>query len=303
MQKISIIPSSEINTSKWDACVANHSNGLIYASSHYLNNITNNWCALMVNDYELLFPIPIKKKWGILYSYMPAFTQQLGFIGNLNLLNNEVVDAIQKFVKYASPYLNFSNQAFANEYACKQLNNYIINLNQSYESLKNNYQNTVAYSLKKAQKNNLVYQTTNDFKTAVDAYYNYNKSNMQHVVKADYIQLKKILLQLQNSNCLLVKNVVNSEQEVLSSVVLMKDNKRYYNIINVTTHKGRQQEANYLLYDSLLKELCNQPMIFDFEGSDLPGVEKFYHKFGAVNQPYFHWHYNLLPKPLQWLKK
>lgn len=303
MHTISIIPSSEINTTKWDACVANNSNGLIYATSNYLNHIAENWFGLIINDYELIFPIPIKKKWGIVYSYMPAFTQQLGFIGNLNLLNNEVIEAVQNFVKYASPYLNFSNQTFAKQHACKELNNFIINLNKSYESLKNNYQNTVAYSIKKAQKNHLLYQSSNDFKTAVDAYFNYNKSNMQHVVKADYNQLKKILLHLQNNNSLLVRNILNTEHKTLSSVVLMKDNKRYYNIINVTNNEGRKQEANYLLYDSLLQELSNQPMIFDFEGSDLPGVQKFYQKFGAENQPYFHWHYNLLPKPLQWLKK
>lgn len=303
MHTISIIPSSEINTTKWDACVANNNNGLIYATSNYLNYIAENWYGLIVNDYELIFPIPIKKKWGIMYIYMPAFTQQLGFIGNLNLLNNEVIEAIQKFVKYASPYLNFSNQAFAKQFSCKQLNNYIINLNQSYDSLKSNYQSTVAYSLKKAQKNNLLYKKSNDYTKAVDAYFKYNKNNMLHVAKADYNKLKEVLLHLQSNNSLLIRNIVNTENEILSSVVLMKDNKRYYNIINVTTHKGRQQEANYLLYDGLLQELSNQPMIFDFEGSDLPGVEKFYQKFGANNQPYFHWHYNLLPKPFQWLKK
>jgi hypothetical protein len=53
----------------------------------------------------------------------------------------------------------------------------------------------------------------------------------------------------------------------------------------------------------LFKEFTNQEMLFDFEGSDLQGVQKFYEKFGAINQPYFHWHYNLLPKPIKWLKK
>jgi hypothetical protein len=303
MQTISIIPSTEINTTKWDACVANNSNGLIYAYSYYLNHLVDHWHAVVVNDYELIFPIPHKKKLGIQYSYMPAFTQQLGFIGNIALINPTVVNAIQSFVQYASPYLNFSNQQFAVEHGCKEQKNYILNLHQPYESLKQHYQKTMGYSLSKAAKFNLQYNHSNNFEHAVEAYYDYNKNNMPHVTKTNYEQLKKLMHFLQDNHQLLVRTITNEQEEILSEVVLMKDNKRYYNIINVTTALGRKQEANYLLYDHLLEELSNQPLLFDFEGSDLTGVQKFYEKFGAINQPYFHWHYNLLPKPLQWLKK
>jgi len=56
------------------------------------------------------------------------------------------------------------------------------------------------------------------------------------------------------------------------------------------------------LYDSLLEELANQPMLFDFEGSNIKGIQQFYEKFGAINQPYFHWHFNRLPFPLNIIK-
>lgn len=126
---------------------------------------------------------------------------------------------------------------------------------------------------------------------------------MQHVTAKDYQQLNLLMQYLHTQKKVLVRTIVNEKNEILSSVVLLKDNKRYYNIINVTNEEGRKKEANYLLYDSLFKELANQEMLFDFEGSDLVGVQKFYQKFGATNQPYFHWHYNLLPMPIKWLKK
>jgi len=126
---------------------------------------------------------------------------------------------------------------------------------------------------------------------------------MQHVTDNDYKQLNLLMQYLEKHEQVLVRSIANTQNEVLSTVILLKDNKRYYNIINVTNEEGRKKEANYLLYDSLFKELANQEMLFDFEGSDLQGVQKFYEKFGAINQPYFHWHYNLLPKPIKWLKK
>ena len=53
----------------------------------------------------------------------------------------------------------------------------------------------------------------------------------------------------------------------------------------------------------MIKEFAGKPLLFDFEGSDIQGVKSFYEKFGAVNQPYFHYHHNQLPGILKLLKK
>ena len=90
---------------------------------------------------------------------------------------------------------------------------------------------------------------------------------------------------------------------MVSSVILLEDRNRFYNIINYTTIEGRQLKANFFLYDNLFKELSESPMLFDFEGSDLTGVKHFYKNFGAINQPYFQWHFNQLPWPLNYLKQ
>jgi hypothetical protein len=303
MVSCTILNASQIDTQKWDTCVAKHNNGLIYATSLYLNNMAVNWYGLIVNDYELIYPITVKKKLGVTYHYMPAFTQQLGFIGNIGLLDASIVKALQLFVQYASPYLNFSNNIFANEQQCEQMNNFIIKLNQPYSSVKKNYKKSIAYSLAKANKLGLLYVVENHFEEALSLYQAYNATNTPHVTAKDYTNLKKLCNQLQKQQQLLVRKVIDTDDNLLSITVLLKDNKRFYNIVNVTPTIGRAAEANYFLYDNLLQELSGQAMIFDFEGSDLIGVQKFYEKFGAINQPYFHWHYNLLPKPIRWLKK
>ena len=303
MPTIDIIPSHQINKTKWDNCVANSSNGLIYAYSYYLDAMANEWYGLVIDDYETILPIAVKKKFGFTYSYMPAFVQQLGFIGNGLFNDDEIAKAIMSFVKYGSPYLNFSNIEFATKHNCPQLNNYIINLNNSYETIKGNYKKTIDYSLAKAAKAQLQYVKDADIINAVTLYKSYNQQNMQHTNDADYANMQQLLLQLNQNNQVTIRKAVNSNNDLLSIVLLLKDNKRYYNLINYTTQEGRKTEANYFLYDSILKELSSQPMLFDFEGSDLPGVKAFYEKFGAVNQPYFHWHFNHLPFPLKLFKQ
>jgi len=300
---VQIIPSNQIDKAKWDACVANNSNGLIYATTAFLNAMAKEWKGIVINDYETIFPLCIKQKFGIEYLYTPPFIQQLGFIGNNELVNKNVIAAIFEKVKYGSVNLNFSNINFNALQQCKVHNNYVIDLNQNYQQTKAKYKKSIDYSLSKASKQNLRYSKEISFETAVENYKKYNKEALQHVGLVDYNNLEKLLAILQQEEKVIVRKVVNDTSEILSIAVLLKDNKRFYNLINYTNNEGRQAEANYFLYDNILEEFAEKPMLFDFEGSDLPGVKNFYEKFGAVNEPYFHWHFNQLPFFLKWIKK
>jgi hypothetical protein len=302
MTSINIIPSAQLDKHQWDNCVASNTNGLIYAYSYFLDAMSTEWHGLVVNDYEAIFPLPTKKKLGLKYCYMPPFTQQLGLIGKIDM-NDGISNAITSFVSYGSPYLNYTNKSFALLHQLPSLSNYIIDLNVSYETIRKGYKKSIDYSLSKAAKQDLQYVTSNHIAEAISLYKQYNQSNLLHVAKEDYIKLEALLNQLNANKQVFIRKALNNEGVLLSIVLLIKDNKRYYNLINYTTPIGRSTEANYFLYDCLFQELANNAMLFDFEGSDIVGVQSFYEKFGAINQPYFHWHFNKLPLPLKWFKK
>lgn len=76
------IQQQEINRESWDKCIREASNGLVYAFSWYLDSMAEKWDALVFGDYELVFPLTWRKKFGIYYLYQPAFTPQLGLFGN-----------------------------------------------------------------------------------------------------------------------------------------------------------------------------------------------------------------------------
>ncbi|WP_315816464.1 hypothetical protein [Paraflavitalea speifideaquila] len=56
---------------KWDRCIADAPNGLIYGYSFYLDKMADNWDGLVLNNYEAVMPLPWKKKWGIYYLAHP----------------------------------------------------------------------------------------------------------------------------------------------------------------------------------------------------------------------------------------
>jgi hypothetical protein len=96
-------------------------------------------------------------------------------------------------------------------------------------------------------------------------------------------------------NEVVVRKVTDSKGNTLSIMLLVKFQKRLYNVLNSTTEAGRELRSNYLLYSCMFEEFENQGYLFDFEGSDHPGINSFYRQFSSVNQPYYCYHFNDLP--------
>ena len=78
MAVIQYIQNKEINKAKWDDSITESSNGLIYAYSWYLDTMSKNWDALVLNDYEAVLPLTWNKKYGVYYLYQPWFCASLG---------------------------------------------------------------------------------------------------------------------------------------------------------------------------------------------------------------------------------
>lgn len=89
----------------------------------------------------------------------------------------------------------------------------------------------------------------------------------------------------------------------MALALLLNDERRMYNIISCVTPTGKKLLANYYLYNEILKENWIEELIFDFEGSDLPGVADFYKKMSTHNQQYISVKWNRLPKIIRLIKK
>jgi hypothetical protein len=70
---IRYLERNEIDINKWDRCISNAPNGLIYARSFYLDSMAENWSALVTGDYLYVMPLTWNKKFGIKYLYQTVF--------------------------------------------------------------------------------------------------------------------------------------------------------------------------------------------------------------------------------------
>lgn len=260
-----------------------------------------NWIGLIMNDYETVMPVPWKKKFGIVYAYAVPFVQQLGFFPGQNKQENDLLsEKFFQLFKYGDYSFNFQNNIQLPQQQC--CTNLIIDLSLSYENISANYNTYLWNYLKKFLTEKLIYGPGTDVDNAVHLYKQYYGDRFAHVKDRDFKNFGSLCNMLVEKEQVLIRKVTDQENSLLALVLILKDDKRLYNIINVITEEGRKIEANHFLYDQLLKEFASGNLIFDFEGSDLPGVKFFYEKFGAINQPYSKISFNRLPFLFRFLK-
>src|SRR5258708_6937233 len=140
---IQYFPHSKIDKAKWDRCLDEAPNGLIYAYSFYLDHMAKHWDALVLNDYEVVMPLTWNRKYGIYYLYQPPFTASLGVFGKniTEELVQHFIEAIPRKFKLIEIELNKGNTIKAAGISLRT--NYVLSLNRPYEALFNNYRENI----------------------------------------------------------------------------------------------------------------------------------------------------------------
>ena len=299
MHRIRYIKRSDLDVAKWDACIDTAENGLIYACSYYLDALCDNWDALVLGDYRAVMPLPWRRKWGITYVYPPPFIQQLGVFGFAPTapLTQPFLQQAQQHIRFGEYFLNYENAPQR-----QQNTNLVIDLKHTYQTICSHYKTDLRNNLKKAYKNDLCYESTTDFATAVKTYQQLYSTKIGNIKEKEFNRFKQLCSLLQQKDMLCIRRVITSNNTLVSIALCLKDKSRLYFIASSTTEAGRKLKANHYLVDRLLKEFATSGYLFDFEGSDLDGVQHFYQNFGAVNQPYYFYRWNKLPWPVRLLK-
>jgi hypothetical protein len=298
---IQYLPHEAINKPLWDACIAKALNGLIYASSTYLDAMSAQWDALVLGNYEAVMPLTWRSKMGIRYICMPAFTQQLGlFITQEHhaALLPIFLQKISVRFRLIDLQLNFANQT---DHVLLH-NNYVLRLHQSYAHTRAGYKTDLLKNLKRTEKFSLQYGTSQDAVLAIQLF-EQQYANRIGVRKQDFEYFTRLVKTLLGKNAAIIRKVTTQTGELLAIGVFAKDDKRIYNLASTTLPNGRMMEANHFLFDQLIREFSESGLILDFEGSDQPGIARFYHKFGSTNEPYFGWRINRLPAIARWWKR
>lgn len=296
--EVDIIPSYKIDHKKWDACISESSNALIYATSDWLDHLADNWWGIVLNDYKMVMPVPWRSKFGVRYCYHVPFIQQLGIFCGKKIPNEKVfLERLFSICRYGDYPFNFGNSIGKME----AFTNYILPLDRKYEDIAKGFSIDTVQNIRKSEGQAFTYE-----KAEIDeAFYCYRKlyGHLSGVTNEQFERFRKLCFFIGKNDKIIIRKVSASNGKLLAIALLPADGNRMYNLMNSTLPEGKNNEANYFLLSRLWMEFETSGITFDFEGSDIPGVRDFYKKFGGINQPYSKLHFNYLPWPLRLLKK
>jgi hypothetical protein len=104
--------------------------------------------------------------------------------------------------------------------------------------------------------------------------------------ESDFLRLQRIMEKGITLKHGVATAVTDESNEILAALFYLIGRKHIIYLNAVSSPAGKEKHAMTLLIDHILKQLAGSDKIFDFEGSMIPGVARYYKGFGAVEVQY-----------------
>ncbi|MBN2214112.1 MAG: hypothetical protein JW723_07700 [Bacteroidales bacterium] len=304
---IEYYPHNSIDKEKWDDCIAHSANEFIYAYSWYLDRVIPGWDAIILDDYRAVMPVTRAVKFGIKYIYPPLFTQQLGIFSPelpSEELAHEFLSLILSKYKYARIQLNeFNTVKEGNAYHVRQNNNHEIDLSFSYEELFERFNRNCKRNIKKAENCGLEIRSDLSAVTFVEFVRSNLEDRMKQMKREDYQRLANLTGHLLDRASGELYGCYSSEGVLCGTALFLITENRCIFSVCASSFYGKQCQAMYLLVNNQIRKYAGSKKIFDFSGSNLPGIAYFNSTFGSEIRHYPVVIINQLPWPLRLFKK
>ncbi len=287
-----------IDLQKWDTCIANSSNSSVFVTSWYLNAVCPNWSALVLNDYEAVFPLAENSKLGIPYLYQPLFTRYLGVYSSGEISEKLVADffdAIPPTYKYIEFSLHENNPFHITDFEKKERLFQVLEMACSYEDLIKGFKGDAKRNIKKAEKNEL--HVTNEItpKQVVDLFKNNKGRELKGLNESDYKSLTNLMSAALDNYSGFMVGIKNQENTLVAAGFFITHKNRILFLKGSANAEGKNTGAMYLVLNHVFKTYSNSYHLFDFGGSSVETVASFNHNFGAKDCVYLQVKRNRLP--------
>jgi hypothetical protein len=299
----------EIDMQKWDNCIHASPNGLVYAYSWYLNHVAGEWHALVEGDYDSVFPLPCKKKFGIQYIVQPYWTQQLGLFSK-HLITPEKT---HEFLRHASGHFRYIDMNMNSlhktqdlrQFAVSENRNYQLQLIQTYDNLYGTYSENLKRNLKKAN-NQLILTEHISHEEIINLFQQNRGKKIRLLTTEAYRKLNSLIYHARSMDAAKILAVTDATNTLLCGAIFMMVKNRAIMLFSAVNETARSLGAMPWLIDRFIHQHQMRDMILDFEGSNDKNLARFYKSFGAVNVPYSRIRMNRLPVPsslIEFLRK
>ena len=282
--------------------------GLPYGYSWYMDALCGTWAALVLNDYDAVWPVAIGRKYGFIYAYRPLGIQQLG-ISSLHPISQEqteeFVEALMKHFRFADLWLN-EGQMPSVESAVSQLfpcTNMLIDISRPYQEIYNEFDNDIKRRLKRLGENHTMTIFEHDSPKVLLNLFRETKAKQIDVGEDFFINMEKAMYQWLHHGMGKLWTAYGDGNQILGGIFIVETEKRSILFSSAINQAGRKAQANIYLLNEYLIYAAEKKQYFDFEGTEDKGLARFNKSWGIKIHPYYRFWYNNLPWPLNKLRK
>lgn len=275
---ITYLTYQEIDKLKWDTCVRNAYNGLIYGYSWYLDVVAQQWDGLVQGDYERVMPLPYRNTLGVEYIYMPPACPQLG-VFSLGQMSADTMEhffnAIPSRFKSVNITLNKFNIA---QQHCSSKTLLCMDLMSDYDHVVKGFSTETRAAIAAAENNGLqlkAHISIDDFAE----FYGRNGGSLDQYSSMRLVSLCKTLLNLKIAEVLAV---YSRDNELLAVGLFVA----YLNNATVlaagVSKKGMKLHALHSMFNAFFASNCNKNITLDCPDVNNRVPALFYTGFGCI---------------------
>ncbi len=267
----------DIDFEKYRFCLENSAQKNFYAQKEILDQLSGNWEILVLNDYEAVMPVHLKKKFGLNIVIMPLFCQQLGIFSTVD--DPAINQHFYQFLNGKYRVFNYSfneNNRFETKIRLKK--NYIIDRSE-YKALRKSYFKGRKSTVKTAQNHSFLEL---DYDDSIREYISKFRKGLDK--EGDYRLFLNYLQFLNNKKMLLLCGSFLEEELTSLAVVVETENELFLLALINNTEMKDHNGASYLIDQIIQKNIPLKSV--NFMGSSIRGIEIFFKSFGAGNRPF-----------------
>lgn len=292
------IQHQDIDFKKWDQTILDSETPFVFAQSFYLNATCPQWDALIIGDYESVFPLTHKTKFGFTYLPQPPFTSQLGVFGKVSLeIEQLFFNYITQHYKLIDIELNVSNKIVSEFINPK--NTYILNYQSEYKFNQNTKRN-----INKAIENGFMVERVED-KDVISLSQKYLNPFLEgevNLTKATVALLDDLLKNSIESKTLYTFKVLDKNQTIKALGHFICNGKHALYLKGTNFDKVDNSGSMHLLMKHAIEFFADKASFFDFGGGSKQGLANFYMGFGGQLSTYSFLQVNRLPRLIKFIK-
>ncbi|GHB58756.1 hypothetical protein GCM10007390_10370 [Persicitalea jodogahamensis] len=315
MQPPALLKRHQIDDQAWNALIERSEYPVIYPYTWYLDCVSPGWQCLVwpsAQNYEIVMPLPVKKRWGLAVVQQPLFCQYLGLFSESELSEEAMavfLESLSRHFIYISSYdfhprhtpLLRKLTTFHPEFETTNKSTHWLNLKKPYTQLAYGYKKDRKNNLKKSKKYRWDWIESQDAGPLITLFRKNHAPKIKNVKESAYQLLSDLASLVLEKNSGIIR-YARIGPEIHAGVMVLEENGMGIYIFNAADAVGRKGNARTFLLDQYFREAAGQLRTFDFESPEVDSISAFYESFGAEKRAFFSIKKNELPFPLRQLQ-